>query len=396
MSPHDRIVDTSRQTQGTVRVVAGVYVAIGLVLTFYSANEGHVVNTFIGFLIVNLAIVGGLVVVMLMRLGERVSLMADRLDHLDHAIGRIESSIHHAEIERRESLATVVAELRLSAPELVSPDVHAEEGDERSALLDEIDAAAHGWPDEAPLPSEEQLAEAQAVCVVEEVIEEAEALELDQAAAAAEQPGDEAIPPPADSDRTAAALSLPPMVPVVESVDLAAVGMGDPALLAAAVLDRDRFPRLAAILEEPAGDESSDSASSTNGNGATPHAADVYPAADGVTSVNMMRRWGVAMRDGDLGAAREVFSALVDTADADWVSDMRRSLDDLTRRIEGRLRDRFAGCVRDGDFEGALAVGDEIRLHLADRPIAGDFARIEPHILRKLGRSADRRDLVPS
>ncbi len=404
MSPHDRIVDTSRQAQATVRVVAGVYVAIGLVLTFYSANEGHVVNTFIGFLIVNLAIVGGLVVAMLMRLGERVSLMAERLDRLDHALARVEGSMHQAEVERREALAAVMDELRMAAPSLVDPAGRHEPLDDRDALLD------GAWVDEVDLEAEVGPTQPSAVAEAapDGLDEPADAPAEDDAAASVEAHRDEPAPEPAAPAAVDAAARLAEQV---ESIDLTAIGVGDPAQLACAVLDRDRFPRLAAVMEEPRDESAIGEAAAGDERGARPAIAvigvsslgfgvalpgDAPPAGQGATAINMMRRWGVAMRDGDLAAAREVFSTLVDTADADWVAEMRRSLDDLGRRVESRLRSRFSRCVRDGDLEGALAAGEEILAQLPDRPIADDFTRIRPHILRRLDRSRAGCDLVPS
>jgi hypothetical protein len=129
-----------------------------------------------------------------------------------------------------------------------------------------------------------------------------------------------------------------------------------------------------------------------NGNGA--HAAEARengkheePAFDaedtGPMSRVMMRRWKSAYREGDLPACREVFSVFEPIADADLVRSMREQLDEVVQRTERRLRLQFQQLVHEQRFEEALRVGDEMEKVLPERPIAQEFARIKPHLLRR-------------
>lgn len=343
MTPHERIVNTSRQVQAVALIVAAVYAAGGLWITIYASVSGQdAVNTVAGLMIFSFAVSWGVLLVMVMRLGERISTMAERVDGLDSALGRIERA--------------------------------------QQRLLDGARERA------APV----------------EPVEPAEP------------------------------------VRVVRSVDLAAVGPGDPSRLAGAVLDRARFPRLATSIEErpdQAADERSmllddemavapvpqpASAGGLDTVEAGRSAAAIAPApvvagdapvagspVEAAASVsepvfmplsaapagasetdlaggNLLRAWAMAVRHGELAAAREVFSALVDVADEEVVADLRGELFMLEHRVEKRLRAEFARCVRESDYEGALAAGREMTELLPGSAVTADFARLEPHLRRRL------------
>ena len=63
-------------------------------------------------------------------------------------------------------------------------------------------------------------------------------------------------------------------------------------------------------------------------------------------------------------------------------------LDALVDREARRLRTTFAGCVRDRDYAGALAIGGEIIRVLPDHSLAADFRHIKPHLHKRLDSAA--------
>ena len=178
-----------------------------------------------------------------------------------------------------------------------------------------------------------------------------------------------------------------------EWLDLTAMGSGDPGRLIAATLDRGMFPRLLAFQEKNARPEAASATTATAGN----FPGDVEASGDspeealrrssrppgGVTTFNQLRRWKIGLRTGDLAACRAVFSALIDTAAPSTVASLKEQLEALADRTEKSLREAFARCFQQKDFVGMLAVGDEICRLLPDRPVAADFLRIKPHLLRR-------------
>jgi len=171
-----------------------------------------------------------------------------------------------------------------------------------------------------------------------------------------------------------------------EMLDLSAVGRGDPSALAAATLDRHAYPRLLRTMEKepPApGDGSSASAPVLR-----LHSDDSSHGPNGsVSSKNLLRIWKKALRDGDLAACREVYSAMVDTADAIELLPLKAQLEDLADRTESPLRKAFVERVRGNDYVGAIAVGEQICKLLGDRAIAAEFERLKPFLHRKMNQS---------
>jgi len=189
-------------------------------------------------------------------------------------------------------------------------------------------------------------------------------------------------------------------------VNLARLGRGDPAVLAAATLERDVFPRLVATMDEEPPADGSHGATKPRSHEATkgaclpafvPSCLPPTPAASepstAVTSINLLREWKAGMREGDLPACRAVYSALVDTVDPPMLASLEEQLELLADRTEASLRLRFAECVRDRDLAGIAEVGEEITRVLPDRPIADEVRRIQPLLLRRLaGGNSDERE----
>jgi len=291
MTSHEHLTKSARRNQYTVYLIAGMYVAIGLLLTGYSTISGEMIIGFVGLMIVALAAGAAVVLLTTLRLGERLSCMMERSARIDESLVRIEAALAGWERERAKSDVTMV--------------------------------------------------------------------------------------------------------------DLSAVGKGEPMELAGAVLDRNAFPRLVAAMNGSA--EQALAESDVEIGQSEPHTeagletepsiecATPSPVADicSASSKNLHRQWTVALREGDVRVCREVFSAMVDTVDPDMVVEYRRALEALVARTDKRLREAFSRCVRESDFAGALAVGDEICEALPDSRIARDFLRAKPHLLRHLGQTSD-------
>ncbi len=207
------------------------------------------------------------------------------------------------------------------------------------------------------------------------------------------------------SSGTSAASSKAPKEPSrVRTLDLAALGNGDPSRLAAATLDRDVFPRLVKTMDAapPARsgelqDITSGDAGTTDSVGASSRATDHHetdaaftnsPAAE-LAAKNLWRQWKVALRNEDIAGCRALFSALVETADLHRIAQLCDEMEALADRTERQLRLAFSLRVRERDYVGALTVGERICTLLPDRPIAGDFKRIQPYLTRRRDAQAD-------
>ena len=170
--------------------------------------------------------------------------------------------------------------------------------------------------------------------------------------------------------------------PATAILNLAATGKGDPSTLVGAMLNRSTFPRLIATMDDEPPAESG-----------TTH-AEVYHAAldepgsltvsTGVATKNLLRAWRIAQRDGDLAACSRIYATLVDAADAHTVALLTTQLQQLRNRAEKNLREAFSRRIREGDYAGALEVGEQICNLWPDEGIARDFERIRPYLLRKV------------
>lgn len=293
MSPDHRMMDLSRRTTKTLFVVAGLYVAIGLIVSASAAFAGDRLSTFLGFLIITGALAAGVMMHAILRLTVRLAGLGDRLDQVADRMQRIEQKLEAAEL--------------------------------------------------APV--------------------------------------------------------RPAAEPAVQTVDLSAMGSGDPSVLTAATLERTRYPRLVTIMETMAapvgGADGSGGAVVGSGFPAGIRGGSPQPAFDetemlrfqaeaAVTTRNLLREWRMGMRSGDLEACRRIFSALVDTTDTATVLPLSQQLQELTERTEARLRGEFAKAVRDRDFACALGVGDQLCRLMPDLPTTREFEALRPHLLRKL------------
>jgi hypothetical protein len=166
-------------------------------------------------------------------------------------------------------------------------------------------------------------------------------------------------------------------------LDLASIGTGDPSVLTAATLDRAVFPRLVASMEEsPPAQSYPPTATFADIPPGVPHVGsdfEIEPA-----SINLLRHWKVALRNGDLAGCRAVYAAIVDTAGAEETDPLRVQIEELADRVERSLRDAFASHVRSQDFAAALALGERITHLLPDRPVVAEFLRLEPHLRRRV------------
>jgi len=178
-------------------------------------------------------------------------------------------------------------------------------------------------------------------------------------------------------------------------VDLAESASDDASLITAATLDRATYPRLiAAMAQNPPAqatanpdrpamakhvDAGMEGLAELLG---TPFLAE-RAGADQPMNRNMLRTWKVAVREGDLSTCRSMYAALVDTAEPHIVVRLSEQFESLARQKERAFREQFAACVRNGDYDGALAVGREILRLMPDRLIADEYHRLEAHLLRR-------------
>jgi len=114
-------------------------------------------------------------------------------------------------------------------------------------------------------------------------------------------------------------------------------------------------------------------------------ARSVSAVAEAVAVENLRREWKMACENRDLLRARRILLTLADTAEDDEVERLQAELDELTERTEASLRREFGECAKRRDFEGLLQIGERIRELLPDRPVAEDFARIEPMLVPLVG-----------
>lgn len=176
-------------------------------------------------------------------------------------------------------------------------------------------------------------------------------------------------------------------------LDLASIGQGDPSVLTAATLDRAVFPRLVASMEEdPPAQSYPPTATFADIPTEVPHVGTDFAiqpdsTADVTTapaSINLLRQWKIALRNGDLAGCRAVYAAIVDTAGPEEADPLRVQIEELADRVERSLRNAFASHVRSQDFAAALALGERMTHLLPDRAVVAEFHRLEPHLRRRV------------
>jgi len=196
----------------------------------------------------------------------------------------------------------------------------------------------------------------------------------------------------------------------VKLMNLAAVGNGDPSLLSAATLDRSRYPRLVRTLDEvrehpegpadvggaPPGMELATGAVHTPAPVVSPPAEpneaatsptqveDSLAGADGPSTQNLLRLWTVALRNHDLEECRRTFSALTDLAEAQVSDRLHRELVGLEQQTQRGLCGAFREAIRGDNYAAALTAGARLHTLFPDSQAARDFARLEPHLRRRL------------
>lgn len=184
-----------------------------------------------------------------------------------------------------------------------------------------------------------------------------------------------------------------------EEVVCVEAASGDASLITAATLDRGAYPRLVtAMAQQPPAQAVADHEVAAVEGADGP--ADLLGAAfladgrveDRPLSRNLLRSWKVALREGDLAGCRSMYAALVDTAEPHLVVRLSEQLEALARRVEKQCRERFAACVREQDFDGAVGVGREILRLMPDRQIADEYRQLESHLLRRRAEAQTREE----
>lgn len=180
-------------------------------------------------------------------------------------------------------------------------------------------------------------------------------------------------------------------------IDLGQSAPIDPSLIAAAVPDRESFPRLVHALRPqpphpPTPDQpvtpSEDSpgvAANDNVASGAEHTSlgDADTSSSAADLRKALRAWKVALHERDLAGCRSMYASLVDTAEPPLVVRLSEQLESLARTTEQTLREKFAACVREQDYNAALKVGREIVQLMPDRLIAEEYGRLEAHLLRR-------------
>jgi len=159
------------------------------------------------------------------------------------------------------------------------------------------------------------------------------------------------------------------------------IGTGHAESLAAATLDRDVYPRLVSTGETGAFDphveviaDAATTISSAPVNGAH---------GSSLTMRNLLQRWKAALSNDDLIECRKVLSTMVDLADSPTVAPLRVQLDRLENRVERTFRAEFVQYVRSRDFAAAIEMGERICTVLGNHPVAADFERLRPVLVRR-------------
>lgn len=195
----------------------------------------------------------------------------------------------------------------------------------------------------------------------------------------------EGLMPLVAEDKSAPAVTAAKEVSVM---DLAGIGVGDPAVLAAATLDRDVYPRLVSAMEQappdwPIAEPTPEPSIGAGEVKDTRHAPGNGTNGSAARTRNLLQQWKVALADEDLAQCRQVFSAIVDLAHHDEVRPLRDQIRELEDRIEQRLRERFTYQIHSRNFVAALETGQQMTSLLGDRPVAAEFARLRPILTRR-------------
>ncbi len=92
MTSYYRMVQTARRTRKTLYVVAGLYVAIGLFVAAGAALAGDRLSAFIGLLIVSGALAVAVLLSAVLRVTNRLAILAESLDEVRASLERMEKN----------------------------------------------------------------------------------------------------------------------------------------------------------------------------------------------------------------------------------------------------------------------------------------------------------------
>ncbi len=324
MTPHERLVKSTRQNQRTVHLIAAMYIVLGLVLAGLSPFTGNVLVGVIGVIIISLAAGAGVILVMMLRLGERMSFMIERTAQVEEELDRVGTR-----------LADLTEEITKGGVQLgeISHDVTCTESSV-AELTNGIDSMQE---------------------TLEHISETLEKKEVEIVNLAEVGKGD-----PGELSSTILQHSAFPrlVVPVEdgeESADYA---------------DEDDSTSLLGRKQVVAAENIS--------------AVGTMNSTRTVRSTDLQRRWMIAMHDEDVLACRAVLAELNESVDASLLTAYQDALARLVKDVKKDLRVRFMRCLHAGDIRGALRVGEEIISVLPDHRIAADFERIKPKLEAQL------------
>ena len=369
MSPDQRLMDSARRMAKTLYVVAGFYVAVGLAVSGGAALTGDRLSTFLGFLIVSGALGGAVMLHSVIQLQARLGTLGSGIGDLRARLQRLEAGVQEAAEHLDDLMQTAQATFR------IEPAVTG-----TATWSNDVELAQADNPLPEPTAPESQAIVACAIATRSPI--EAPAVEKPAASASQES----TLHPDTLIEHVV------PDEDEIRVVDLAALGTGEPELLAAATLDRDVYPRLLTAMEQnPPPPPGPKEARPSNGSAKPAERAFDVNSWDGdsaappaVVPRQLLGDWKAAMAQGDLATCRGVFAALVDTSEPSVILPLSEQLAQLTEQTRMGLRVAFAERVREGDAAGAILVGEQIVALFPKQSIAAEFQRLRPHLIRRL------------
>jgi hypothetical protein len=122
---HTKLLELTRDTKKTLYVVSAAYVGVGFILAVVCLATGQLLGTFLGFLIISGTLGAAAVLRAVLRIGVRVSAIAEGLDDIRRRLDRVEGVL--------QSFNTTGAGETETA---VEPDVGLEEGPAYRGVMD--------------------------------------------------------------------------------------------------------------------------------------------------------------------------------------------------------------------------------------------------------------------
>lgn len=389
MNEHQNMLDDSRETKKTLYVVTAFYVAVGFALLVSSAVTGELLGTFLGFVIISGALAVTALLRAVLRIGLRVSAIEERMEQLHRGFEdalRPEASVAAGLGARAEALLTVDSGVA-GPPGVAHPDEYLnDEGPAESASsvtdptnpADNVPARGNGSPSVIDLAAHARRASVDLAAatldrgVFPRLMASSEPSSVspgDDLAPARRSPTiDAAVKPPDDECGRSHQQERNVLLADFDASTLTSDDDGVSSHGEAPQADRGcsvpSAPFDAAVQSEAG-------------------AAPVVSFATAVAASNLQREWKVALREGDVSAARRVYSLLADISDGEHARRMTSELDDLENLAERSLREEFAERASRRDFVGMVETGERILDWLPDREIARDAERLLPMLTRK-------------